>query len=495
MTNPHAAVLREGRNCWRIARAERAAVLVDAASYYAHLHDAFLRARQSILILGWDFDGRIKLNPQDEDCPTLGALLRMLVEKNPALHVDILVWSVAVWHAPSSPAGLLLGSDWQDHPRIRLRLDTHHPLYAAHHQKIVCIDGALAFSGGIDLTVMRWDSTEHRAEDPLRRDPDGEPYGPVHDVQMAVQGDAAKALVDVVHERWRRACLAPPRRVDAVAPLWPPALQPDFNGVRIGIARTFPSWEDHARVEEVAALTRDFILAARTYIYIEAQYLTAPDVAKALAKKLAEAAGPDIVIVVTKSSRGRAEQFVMGRNRGRLLRRLARCDRHRRLRVYYPAHTGSGSETPIHVHAKLMIIDDTLLRVGSANLNNRSMGLDTECDLVVEARDEAMRTAICAVRERLMAEHLGTTAAKVREAAQASHSLLAGIDRLNHASRQLKPIAIGRVGPTRPVWATFLLDPRRPIALLGVLQRRLRRATRRPLLPRLQDYFRQAEKG
>ena len=136
--------------------------------------------------------------------------------------------------------GCCSASDWQDHPRIRLRLDTHHPLYAAHHQKIVCIDDALAFSGGIDLTVMRWDSTEHRADDPLRRDPDGEPYGPVHDMQMAVQGDAAKALVDVVRERWRRACLAPPRRVDADGPALAAGPAPDFNGARIGIARTFP---------------------------------------------------------------------------------------------------------------------------------------------------------------------------------------------------------------------------------------------------------------
>jgi len=495
MTNLEAAVLREGRNCWRITRADRAAVLVDAASYFAHLHDALLCARQSILILGWDFDGRIRLKPQDEDCPTLGELLRTLVETNPALHVDILVWSVAVWHAPSSSAGLLLGGSWQDHPRIRLRLDTHHPLYAAHHQKIVCVDGALAFSGGIDLTVMRWDSPAHRTDDPLRRDPDGDPYGPVHDVQMAVQGDAARALVEVVCERWRRARLAPPRCSDPAETLWPQALTADFAGARVGIARTFPRWENNAKVEEVAALTRDAILAARTCIYIEAQYLTAPDVAKALAKKLAEPAGPDVIVVVTKSSRGRAEQFVMGRNRRRLLRRLARCDRHRRLRVYYPAHTGGDGEMPIHVHAKLMIVDDALLRVGSANLNNRSMGLDTECDLVVEATDEASRTGICAVRERLMAEHLGTTEAKVREAARAKHSLLAGIDDLNHASRQLKPIAIGRLGPTRPVWGTFILDPRRPIAPLDILQRGLRRATCRPLLPRLQNYFGQTEKG
>jgi phosphatidylserine/phosphatidylglycerophosphate/cardiolipin synthase-like enzyme len=471
-------------------------VLVDAEAYFAHLYDALLCARQSILILGWDFDSRIKLKPQDEDCPPLGELLRALVEKHTDLHIDILVWSVAVWHAPSSPAGLLLGGSWQDHPRIRLRLDTHHPLYAAHHQKIVCIDGALAFSGGIDLTVMRWDSQEHRVDDPLRCDPEGNPYGAVHDVQMAVQGEAAAALVDIVCERWRRALLPLPRQpLQRAEPLWPQALTADFTGTRVGIARTFPAWENNAQVEEIDALTQHAILAARTYIYIEAQYLTAPDVAKALARRLADASGPDVVIIVTKASRGRTEQFVMGRNRTRLLRRLTRADRHRRLRIYYPANVENGCETPIHVHAKLMIVDDRFLRVGSANLNNRSMGLDTECDLVVEGNDEATRAAICTVRERLLAEHLGTSAASVRNAAQTAHSLLTGIDKLNHNGRQLKPITVRRLGPTRPVWGTFILDPRRPIAPLRLLQRGIRRFARRPLLPGLQHDFRQTEKG
>lgn len=491
-----AAVLREGQNCWRIVRSDRAAVLVDAEAYFAHLHDALLCARQSILILGWDFDSRIKLKPQDVDCPSLGELLRSLVEQHPDLHIDILVWSVAVWHAPSSGADLLLGGSWQDHPRIRLRLDTHHPLYAAHHQKIVCIDGTLAFSGGIDLTVMRWDSPAHRVSDPLRRDPEGNPYGAVHDVQMAVQGEAATALCEIACERWRRACLPQPRQPQQSGEaLWPPTLTADFQGARVGVARTFPAWEDNAQIEEIDALTQHAILAARTYIYIEAQYLTAPDVAKALAKKLAETAGPDVVIIVTKASRGRAEQFVMGRNRTRLLRRLTRADRHCRLRIYYPAITENGSETPIHVHAKLMIVDDRLLRVGSANLNNRSMGLDTECDLVIEGNDDVTRAAICAVRERLLAEHLGTSAARVRVAAQTAHSLLAGIDELNHHARQLKPIPVRRFGPTRPVWGTFILDPRRPIAPLRLLQRGIRRLARRPLLPGLQHDFRQTEKG
>ncbi|MDQ8732132.1 phospholipase D-like domain-containing protein [Bradyrhizobium sp. LHD-71] len=495
MTISEAAVLREGRNCWRILGAERAAVLVDSESYFSHLHDAFKLARRSILILGWDFDGRIKLRPQDESCMSLGAMLRGLVERCPDLHVDILVWSVAVWHAPSSASGLLLGESWQEHPRIRIHLDTHHPIYAAHHQKIVCIDDALAFSGGIDLTVQRWDSAEHLATDPHRLDPEGEPYGPVHDIQMAVQGEAATALAEIVRERWRRAGLPPSQPVERSESLWPPMLAADFNDTRLAIARTYPHWEDHPRVEEIAALTQDTILAARTYIYIEAQYLTAPEVAKALARKLGQEDGPDVIIIITKQSRGRAEQFVMGRNRERLLRRLIHADRHHRLRIYYPAILDDKGETSIHVHAKLTIVDDRILRVGSANLNNRSMGLDTECDIVIEADDDVTRNAICKVRERLLGEHLGTSAAKLRETAHAAHSLLAAIETLNHSERRLIDISVQHRGPTRPVWATFILDPRRPIEPLWLLQRGFRRGINLPIRPRLQQYFRQDEKS
>jgi phosphatidylserine/phosphatidylglycerophosphate/cardiolipin synthase-like enzyme len=342
---------------------------------------------------------------------------------------------------------------------------------------------------------MRWDSTAHRASDPVRRDPEGEPYGPVHDIQMAVQGDAAMALAEIVRERWHRAGLAPPKQTERCAPLWPPSLAPDFTGTRLAIARTSPLWGNNPRVEEIDALTQDAILAARTYIYIEAQYLTAPDVAKALARKLTQDDGPDVVIIVTKESRGRAEQFVMGRNRERLLRRLVRADRYKRLRVYYPAIFEGEAETAIHVHAKLMIVDDRILRVGSANLNNRSMGLDTECDLVVEADDQVTRDAICKVRERLMAEHLGTTADRARETARCERSLLIGIERLNHGARRLMDVRVDPRGPTRPVWATFMLDPRRPAGPLRLLQRSLRRRLSRPRLPWFQQYFRQSEKN
>src|SRR5918997_6031104 len=157
--------------------------------------------------MGGFFDALIRLRPvvDDSHSPPLGELLRSLIEARPELEIRILVWSVAVVHAPGAATPLLLGAEWQDHPRIRLKLDTRHPIYAAHHQKIVCIDEALAFVGGIDLTVRRWDRPEHLPNDLARVSPEGVPYSPVHDVQMVVDGAAAKAVCALGRARWPKA--------------------------------------------------------------------------------------------------------------------------------------------------------------------------------------------------------------------------------------------------------------------------------------------------
>jgi phosphatidylserine/phosphatidylglycerophosphate/cardiolipin synthase-like enzyme len=193
---------RTRRNCWRLAETQRASVLIDGADYFRRLDAALRSAKRSITILGWDFDARIQLRPGIPDAPSLGDLLR-LVEANPDLSVRILIWSVAVLHAPGAPLPLILGAEWQDHPRIDLRLDGRHPIYAAHHQKIVTVDDAVAFVGGIDLTVGRWDTPEHRVDDPLRLTPEGKPHDSVHDVQMALDGEGARAIAALARQRWK----------------------------------------------------------------------------------------------------------------------------------------------------------------------------------------------------------------------------------------------------------------------------------------------------
>ena len=105
----------------------------------------------------------------------------------------------------------------------------------------------------------------------------------------------------------------------------------------------------------------------------------------------------------------------MGSNRERLLRRLAAADRQGRLRACWLGEP-EASQREINLHAKLIIVDDRLMRIGSSNLNNRSLGLDSECDLAIEASDERARRAIAGLRDRLLAEHCVRPPAEIRAA-------------------------------------------------------------------------------
>jgi phosphatidylserine/phosphatidylglycerophosphate/cardiolipin synthase-like enzyme len=475
-------ILQPGRNCWRIERAGRAAVLVDGAAYFSRLESALRSARRSVLILGWDFDGRIRLRPDvdPDESPPLGPFLRSLVEARPDLEIRILVWSVAVVHAPGAPAPLLFGAEWQNHPRLVLKLDTQHPIYAAHHQKIVCIDDRLAFVGGMDLTVRRWDTRDHVIDDPSRVDPDGNPYPPVHDVQMVVDGEAAEAVASLARRRWQ---VATGERLPDVTEVgsdpWPADVVPDFTETPVAIARTMPPWGGEPGICEVAAMTADALAAAKRAIYIEAQYMTAWFVGDILERQLQNPEGPEVVVLMTYESRGLMERFVMGSNRDRLIRRLRLADRHGRLRVWYPCRPDrGGSRQQIRIHAKLMIVDDVFIRVGSSNLNNRSVGLDTECDLAVEARDEATRQVIGRLRDEFVAEHLDVEPGEVANAVRRHHgSLIGAVERLNHGPRGLTPFgAMSDAGPTRPLVWTGLLDPKCPYEPLWFLRRRRLRA-------------------
>src|SRR3546814_20595668 len=109
----------------------------------------------------------------------------------------------------------------------------------------------------------------------------------------------------------------------------------------------------------------------------------------------------------------------MGAARAELMKSLAQVDAHGRFRVYTPVNE-MGDD--IYVHAKIMIVDDRVLRVGSSNMNNRSMGLDSECDLALDSGcigNAAAGPTIETIRVELMAEHLGTDAVQVRRAQSA----------------------------------------------------------------------------
>ncbi len=480
--DPVPAILLPGRNCWQMPRAARARVLIDAQVYFAALEKSLKHARRSILIIGWDFDGDIRLCPDgSETCNRrLGEFLRALVEREPLLEIRILVWSLAVLHGPSAPLPVLMGAPWQNHPRIQLRLDRQHPIYAAHHQKIVCVDDAIAYVGGIDLTVRRWDSCTHAETDDRRRFLDDQPYGPVHDIQMVVDGEAAAAVADLARARWQAATqeTLPTRFVDH--DLWPEGLKPDFTDVPVAISRTMPALGDQVGVMESARLTRDALIAARRTVYIEAQYLSSFVIGRVMVQRLQDPDGPEIVVVMTHNARGWFEKMIMGFNRDRLVRRLKKADRYDRLRVLYPVVPGAKAACDVHVHAKLLIVDDRLIRVGSSNLNNRSIGLDTECELSVEAAGEQDAARIRRLRHVLLAEHLGTTTEAVAEAEAREGSTRGAIRRLAGGPRTLRPLeALSSRGPMRQVFWTRLLDPARPLEPLWLRRRRRPRLSRR----------------
>jgi phospholipase D1/2 len=467
--NNEPRILERGRNCWRIAHADRAAFLIDGDAYFTAFRAAAARAQRSILILGWDVDSRTVLafdEPRDGLPLMLGDFLFALVQRQRTLRIHVLDWDFAMIFALEREFLPIYTQSWRSHRRLRFHLDDRHPAGASHHQKIVVIDDEIAFVGGLDLTTRRWDTPGHDAGDARRVDPGGEAYAPFHDVQMMVDGDAAAALGQLARERWRRAT-----GVDLRSPqngrsndLWPDGVATDLTDVDVAIARTEPADEAHEGVQEIKQLYLDAIAAAQRWIYFENQFFASAAIGDALAQRLAEADGPEIVIVSRLRGGGWLEQNTMEVLRSRLLRRLRDADRHGRLRIYYPEHRDLDDGVCIQLHSKLMLADGTFLRIGSANVANRSMGLDTECDLAIETREPRVGAAVDGLRDRLLGEHLGVEPDAVADAIGRRRSLIGGIEALRGGKRTLEPLDIA-LDPEldKLVPDAAIVDPERPI--------------------------------
>ena len=481
---PQPRILAEGRNCWRIAQAQRVAFLIDGAAYFAAFAAAAEQAQESIFIIGWDVDSRVRLTSEGNGRMLpgeLGCFLNALVSQRQRLHIYILNWDFSVLFALEREPLPMLKFGLRSHRRVHFHLDGNHPIGASHHQKLVVVDDTVAFVGGMDLAIRRWDTPKHCADDPRRVDPAGQPYPPVHDIQMAVDGQAAAALGELARERWRRATGQPIAAVhEGKSDPWPRFLTPDVENVAVSISRTQPAYNSNAEVREVEALYLDAFAAARRSIYIEAQYFTSTVLGTALAMRLAESGGPDVVLILPRDAAGWLEQSTMTVLRARLLRQLRSADHFGHLRVYYPAVPRLGDGC-INVHAKVLVVDDTLVRIGSSNLSNRSMGLDTECDLSIEAAgDLRIQRTIAHFRHRLLGEHLGVPAEQVAAIVATKHSLIVAVESLRGSERGLEPL-----DAEVPTWHDRLLpdgkilDPERPLAPESLIEPYLPKDDRR----------------
>ena len=209
-------------------------------------------------------------------------------------------------------------------------------------------------------------------------------------------------------------------------------LQVSLTDTDVAAARTRAPMGDEPPVTEVQQLYLDMIASAKRYIYIENQYFTSNALGDALAERLAEPDGPEVIAVLRLSTQGWLEAPTMGTLRTVTLKKLRDADHHGRFHAYYPHIPGLSDGQCCDLHSKLMIVDDECLRIGSANFSNRSMGLDTECDAAIEARgDERIVAGIRKFRDTLLGEHLGGSAEEVGRAVKESGSLHRAIKALD----------------------------------------------------------------
>jgi uncharacterized membrane protein YdjX (TVP38/TMEM64 family) len=327
----------------------------------------------------------------------------------------------------------------------------------------------VAFVSGYDLTTVRWDTCAHAKDDPRRVNLRGESYPPFHDVGIVVDGDCARALGELARERWRRATGRLPRRA-RVAPAsdaWPVGVEPALTEIDVAIARTEPAFNNYSAVGEIRQLHLDAIAGARRLILAENQYFTSRLISDAFAQRLRENDAPEIAVISSYTQSGWLEISTMGVLRGRNHRLLRAADRHSRYRLYYPTLPWlEGKNDCLNIHSKVLIVDDELLMIGSANLADRSMGTDTECNLALEARGNPhVERTIAGFRDRLLAEHLDRSPSDVAEATRAAYSFHQGIAALSREGRRCLKVFEPELDPNLDALVPDqqVLDPERPI--------------------------------
>lgn len=460
-------LLQPGTTCWKRATASRAALLIDMEAYFDAAMEAMRRAKHCVHLLNWAFEAQTLFHPgpngSGANSDRIGNFLIALAEK-PNLDVRLLCWKSAMPVAatqrffPIADRRIFAGT------QVKFVLDGKLPLGACHHQKMIIIDDALAFCGGGDIGPDRWDTPEHLDDNPrrerTRRDNRG--FDSRHEVMGLIDGPAAAALGELFRARWLRATNETLRPCPPVrSPPWPGKIAPTLTNIDAGVSRTGALWRGDPEVRENEDLHVAAIRSAKTCIYMENQYFTSPLIAAELAKRLREPSGPEVILISTEHSPSYFDQLTMDRTRMVFIKTLQTADAQGRFRAYSPV-TKLGRT--IIVHAKLSIIDDTLLRIGSSNINNRSLGFDTECDLSLEASGRgsaANRGEITRLRNKLLAHWLGCAEALIGATIRDAGGVGAALEVLRDSGYcRLRPITPEPLGPVAAFIAAFHLgDP------------------------------------
>ena len=457
-------LLAPGLTCWKRETASRAALLIDMAAYFDAAMEAMSRAKHCVHLLNWAFEANTRFHPEPNGAgkasDQIGNFLVALA-KNPDLDVRVLCWKSAMPVAATQHFFPFMDRKAFAGTNVKFVLDGKLPIGACHHQKSIVIDDAIAFVGGGDIGPDRWDTPEHLDDDPRREKTrrDNKCFDSRHEVMGMVDGEAAASVGELFRERWRRATGEPLEPCPKIRkPRWPGSIPPGFADIEVGLSRTAAAWKTFPEVRECEALFVAAIRGAKAGIYMENQYFTSTLIATELAKRLKEANGPEVVLVSTEHAPSYFDRSTMDRTRIEFIKTLQAADKHGRLQVYSPVTTLGRT---IIVHAKLTIVDDTLLRIGSANANNRSLGFDTECDMSFEATSAANRAEITRMRNKLLAHWLGCVETPMEAAIAATGSVGKALEQLRMAGYcRLRPIPTEPLGPLAAFIAAYHLgDP------------------------------------
>ena len=419
----HNNIFEPGENCWVKSNATFAAPLIDCGNYYKALHSAIVKAKHSIFIVGWDIDSRIRLlrgedEEQSEAPSRISDLLKWKAEQNPDMKIYLLRWDSSLAFFAQREMWAKEAWDEKTPDNVKTELDDTIPMGGSQHQKIVLVDDELVFSGGMDVSTNRWDTRDHPVVSEERDGPDGE-YGPLHDVQMVSSGPVVADFSKLVRWRWQRVANETPIMVredanvsiDApIPPSWPQDYPPIFENVECALARTIPFMDEVEPAQEVRNMLLDLINEAVSIIYIENQFTTRQEIAEALNKQLKLKPDLSVCIVSSYEPKGKFECEAFWASRIQFKSILEKGIAPERVKVTYSSiEDMQGRRAYKRIHSKVMTIDDKYLVIGSSNLSNRSMTLDTEIDTILFGNTPQNRQSIAHVRNDLLAEHTGRT--------------------------------------------------------------------------------------
>ncbi|WP_412723077.1 VTT domain-containing protein [Alteromonas sp. D210916BOD_24] len=414
-------IFQPGQNCWVENKARYSTPLIDCANYYKALHSAIVKASHSIFIVGWDIDSRIRLlrneDEQRSEAPSvISDLLKWKAEQHPEIKIYLLRWDSSL--AFFAQREMWAKEVWEEKTpdNVETELDDTIPMGGSQHQKIVVIDDEIVFSGGMDVSTNRWDTRDHPVISEERDGPDGE-YGPLHDVQMVSSGPVVVDFAKLVRWRWQRVANSTPIDIreeannseDAPLPeVWPDGFPPMFENVQCALARTIPFMDEVEPAQEVRQMLLDLIGEAESFIYIENQFTTRQEIAEALNKQLKLKPNLSVAIVSSYEPKGKFECEAFWASRIEFKKILENGIDPKRVKLTYSSiEDMKGRKAYKRIHSKVMTIDDKYLVIGSSNLSNRSMTLDTEIDTVLFGNTQQNRANIVQVRNDLLAEHTG----------------------------------------------------------------------------------------